>query len=549
MNIKEYLDILKDLWTPTNASKIRMSISNALEMMGNNLKENIDRQDNVENQFQDVLDETTGKDVINGPEIIAARNGETNLKARLDKEKNEVTAQLAQIEQDKANKEDLEFTNQKVTGLQNLLKGLKLSDVQEPLYIAHRGAMNIFPESSIEAYGGCVDLGLNVIEMDVRMSVDGALIVHHDNTMDRTTNRTGNVSEFTSIGFKNAKIDSLIGWEGTPVLFEDLLREFGNKVIYVPEIKDERNDTAQKVVDAIVKYNMEENCIIQSFNLPNLDYAKSLRIPVMYLSNNADPIDIANQGIEYIGVSVSSTDQYITDCINAGLKVVVYTVNRRYQRDHLLGLGVHGFFSDDPMWISGLSPRLPYDTFKEKVYTHGMISPPAGSGLNVQGNRGAFYDNNRFGWVNALGFARDFSLQGWAGALPNKFNLKFVIAYDKLSTNDGRWASIVLCTPKDIYADNSADSSGYHVLFRANGTMSLYRTDNGVATLLQESTGSPITEGASTTIFVTINDTSVIVTRGSQTVRVEDNTYRNGYLHVGRYDLGVTFGGFELNEF
>lgn len=96
MNIKEYLDILKDLWTPTNASKIRMSISNALEMMGNNLKENIDRQDNVENQFQDVLDETTGKDIINGPEIIAARNGEANLKTRLDKEKNEVTAQLAQ---------------------------------------------------------------------------------------------------------------------------------------------------------------------------------------------------------------------------------------------------------------------------------------------------------------------------------------------------------------------------------------------------------------------------------------------------------------------
>src|SRR5699024_3604410 len=94
MNIKEYLDILKDLWAPTNASKIRMSISNALEMMGNNIKENIDRQDNVENQFQDVLDETTGKDVINGPEIIAARNGEANLKARLDKEKNEVAAQL-----------------------------------------------------------------------------------------------------------------------------------------------------------------------------------------------------------------------------------------------------------------------------------------------------------------------------------------------------------------------------------------------------------------------------------------------------------------------
>ena len=47
-------------------------------------------------QFQSVLDETTGKDVISAPEIILARNGEVDLKTRLDKEKQEVTAQLAQ---------------------------------------------------------------------------------------------------------------------------------------------------------------------------------------------------------------------------------------------------------------------------------------------------------------------------------------------------------------------------------------------------------------------------------------------------------------------
>lgn len=54
------------------------------------------RQATVEEQFQSVLDETTGKDVISAPELIAARNGELNLKTRLDKEKQEVTAQLAQ---------------------------------------------------------------------------------------------------------------------------------------------------------------------------------------------------------------------------------------------------------------------------------------------------------------------------------------------------------------------------------------------------------------------------------------------------------------------
>lgn len=49
----------------------------------------------LKTKWQQVINETTGKDVISAPEIIAARNGEANLKARLDKEKNEVTAQLA----------------------------------------------------------------------------------------------------------------------------------------------------------------------------------------------------------------------------------------------------------------------------------------------------------------------------------------------------------------------------------------------------------------------------------------------------------------------
>lgn len=54
------------------------------------------RQADIEEQFQEVIDNTTGKDVIAAPELIAARNGEASLKTRLDKEKQEVTAQLSQ---------------------------------------------------------------------------------------------------------------------------------------------------------------------------------------------------------------------------------------------------------------------------------------------------------------------------------------------------------------------------------------------------------------------------------------------------------------------
>ena len=61
------------------------------------------RQATVEEQFQSVLDETTGKDIISAPEIILARDGAQTLGERLDSDKAEVTAQLAQTEQENKN--------------------------------------------------------------------------------------------------------------------------------------------------------------------------------------------------------------------------------------------------------------------------------------------------------------------------------------------------------------------------------------------------------------------------------------------------------------
>ena len=77
-------------------AEVRESLASGIEAISEDVEATIGRQVYVEEQFQDVLDETTGKDVINGPEIIAARNGELNLKTRLDDEHAQVTAQLAQ---------------------------------------------------------------------------------------------------------------------------------------------------------------------------------------------------------------------------------------------------------------------------------------------------------------------------------------------------------------------------------------------------------------------------------------------------------------------
>src|SRR5699024_3661762 len=100
-NIKKKAD---DIRNKIYGREVRESLASGLEAMSSDVVENEgrqsvveSRQDSVESQWQSVIDETTNLDVVSAPEIIAARNGEVNLKARLDKEKNEVTAQLAHI--------------------------------------------------------------------------------------------------------------------------------------------------------------------------------------------------------------------------------------------------------------------------------------------------------------------------------------------------------------------------------------------------------------------------------------------------------------------
>ena len=98
--IRKYADNVR---TKTYGQEVREAQARNAEVAGLIASEAVDissetkvRQDTVETQFNSVQQELTDKDVISAPEIIAARNGEADLKARLDKEQQEVNAQLAQ---------------------------------------------------------------------------------------------------------------------------------------------------------------------------------------------------------------------------------------------------------------------------------------------------------------------------------------------------------------------------------------------------------------------------------------------------------------------
>lgn len=99
---------LNDIKNAVYGREVRGSIHDGIKKINEEVENTTDRQDSVEAQFQSVLDETTGKDVISAPEINAAKVGADNtnypnLKERLDTEHNQLSSQLAH----KANKNEV----------------------------------------------------------------------------------------------------------------------------------------------------------------------------------------------------------------------------------------------------------------------------------------------------------------------------------------------------------------------------------------------------------------------------------------------------------
>jgi glycerophosphoryl diester phosphodiesterase len=66
-------------------------------------------------------------------------------------------------------------------------------DLPYPLVIAHQGGDGLWPGNTLYAYRQAAALGVDVLEMDLHITQDGVLVLNHDETVDRTTNGTGNI--------------------------------------------------------------------------------------------------------------------------------------------------------------------------------------------------------------------------------------------------------------------------------------------------------------------------------------------------------------------
>ena len=388
--------------------------------------------------------------------------------------------------------------------------------------IPHRGGSLQVPEHTLEGYRTAVGGGSAIIESDVRTLADGSLAVMHDTTVDRVTTSSGNVADHTALSWSTLTMDSSAvlggGWADgqRPVLFEEVLAEFGNRALLVPEAKTTGSMSA--IVDALERHRIEKQTVLlQSFSTADCDVAAGRGWDVMLLGS-ADHAAAAAAGYRWIGPAHASvTGPLVAGAHAVGVKVACYTVDQRVDYDRVVAAGVDAVFSDDPVYLARTFEQTT-DLFASRAWLPGLQTTCTRVG------RGRFYDAGAWG-MDLAGSSADWALHGYLTPPDGSaFTLDYTVQIDALDSGDtSRWHGLWLGTTDWPWRDQSATNDlphlrGYHLLVRGNGDLQVHRYDGANSVKEQLATaasGVPVTLGAPFGIRVTVTGTAITLQKTS----------------------------------
>tara|TARA_B100001250_G_scaffold410633_1_gene437483 strand:+ start:5469 stop:6368 length:900 start_codon:yes stop_codon:yes gene_type:complete len=249
--------------------------------------------------------------------------------------------------------------------------------------IAHRGGLGLRPENTILAFQNADSLNVDVLEMDIHSSADGELVVIHDDTVDRTTNGVGRVSE---INFKQLRqLDAAFNWQNNygeipyrgkgiriPSLSE-ILKKFSHRRLLL-EIKSNDVLTGEKICHSLRQYKMQDKTVVGSFHSKALN-AFSLHCPKVPTSASSIHVGTflllhylrlgflypnppsAFQVPEHLGRLRLVDSRFIKQIQSLNSVVHVWTVNQPETMKKLIDLGVNGIITDYPDRLSQLLKR------------------------------------------------------------------------------------------------------------------------------------------------------------------------------------------------
>ena len=241
----------------------------------------------------------------------------------------------------------------------------------KPLIIAHRGASGLVPENTLVAFEKAIEIGVDRIEMDLRQTLDGVVIVMHDKTIKRTTNGWGSARKMSLTKIQRYSAGSWFHYnfssEKVPT-FRQVLELVKGRTTLLLEIKDGspyHHGIERNVIDLINEYDAQDWCIVQSFNdkvLKNFRALPGLNSSVQKLFEIVIPVAPFIGGSQFtykalrhydfaqeVNVNFKNVTPLVVKNVHKmGKKINVWTVNDEYDLRLFVEMGVDGIITDYP---------------------------------------------------------------------------------------------------------------------------------------------------------------------------------------------------------
>jgi glycerophosphoryl diester phosphodiesterase len=233
--------------------------------------------------------------------------------------------------------------------------------------IAHRGNSEAMPENTLSAIAGGFAVGADLVEIDVRLSRDGVPVIFHDETVDRTTNGHGQLSQLTLAELKALDAGAWKGeqfaGERIPTLAEALqtARGKGTLLLDVPvenmgariaavlrEVGAARTDFVAGTWDPTQRADFVEH-------LPGAVLLHSYEVPATWTDSFFTSEKAA--GIQVFEIP-NATPAFIAAARAHGMPVWAYTINDETAMRELIAAGVSGIETDRPALAIAIAREL-----------------------------------------------------------------------------------------------------------------------------------------------------------------------------------------------
>ncbi len=225
-------------------------------------------------------------------------------------------------------------------------------DATRPLIIGHRGASADAPENTLAAFALALEQNADGIEFDVQLCADGAPVIMHDDTVDRTCDGVGRVADMTLAELQMLTID---GEHPVPTL-DDLFELLGRRTLYNVELKAlglSDGGLSEAIAKRIAAHGVADRVLVSSFS-PFVVRLARRRLPTSVPVAHLRESRLFRLSHTLVRAEADHPAHTLVDealmawARRRGLRVNVWTVDEPAEAQRLARLGVHGIITNQP---------------------------------------------------------------------------------------------------------------------------------------------------------------------------------------------------------